>query len=132
MPRRAATIRRPARPKVAPPLFETGGPRAAPLAGPDRLVALDALRGFVLLGILVMNIQLFAMPVAAYVNPTAYGDLTGANLWVWVLSHVFFDQKFMSVFSMLFGAGIVLMSARAGAEAARLHWRRMAWLVVFG
>ena len=43
---------------------------------------MDVLRGFVLLGILVMNIQSFAMPIAAYVNPTAYGDLTGANLTV--------------------------------------------------
>ena len=123
---------RPRRPRVIPALFESGGPQAAPVEDADRLVALDALRGFVLLGILVMNIQSFAMPVAAYANPTAYGDLTGANLWVWIVSHVLFDQKFMAVFSMLFGAGIVLMSARAGEEAARLHHRRMAWLVVFG
>ena len=123
---------RPRRPRVTPALFESGGPRAAPVAESARLVSMDALRGFVLLGILVMNIQSFAMPVAAYVNPTAYGDLTGANLWVWIVSHVFFDQKFMAVFSMLFGAGIVLMAERAGHDAARLHYRRMAWLVLFG
>lgn len=117
---------------MAPPLFEPAGPRVAPVAEADRLVSMDALRGFVLLGILVMNIQSFAMPVAAYVNPTAYGDLTGANLWVWLVGHVFFDQKFMAVFSMLFGAGVVLMSERAGYDAARLHYRRMAWLVAFG
>ncbi len=104
----------------------------APVAESDRLVALDVLRGFVLLGILVMNIQSFAMPFAAYMNPTAYGDLTGANWWVWIVSHVFFDQKFMAVFSMLFGAGIVLMRGRAGDDGARLHQRRMAWLMAFG
>lgn len=93
---------------------------------------MDVLRGFVLLGILVMNIQSFAMPLAAYVNPTAYGDLSGANLWVWIVGHVFFDQKFMAVFSMLFGAGIVLMGARAGAGGPRLHRRRMGWLILFG
>src|SRR5687768_12057786 len=110
----------------------SGTAAAAPVAESDRLVAMDVLRGFVLLGILVMNIQSFAMPIAAYANPTAYGDLTGANLRIWIVSHVFFDQKFMAVFSMLFGAGILLMSGRAGADAPRVHQRRMGWLLVFG
>ena len=105
---------------------------AAPVGERERLIAMDVLRGFVLLGILVMNIQSFSMPIAAYANPTAYGDLTGANLWVWIVSHVFFDQKFMTIFSMLFGAGILLMTARAGDDAGRLHRRRMGWLVLFG
>lgn len=105
---------------------------AGPVTQPDRIPALDVLRGVALLGILVMNIQSFAMPLAAYVNPTAYGDLAGANLWIWIVSHVFFDQKFMTIFSMLFGAGIVLMAARAGADADRLHRRRMGWLLLFG
>jgi uncharacterized protein len=104
----------------------------APVPARDRIVAMDVLRGFVLLGILVMNIQSFAMPIAAYANPTAYGDLTGANLWVWIISHVFFDQKFMTIFAMLFGAGIVLMAARAGDAGGRVHRRRMGWLILFG
>jgi len=105
---------------------------AAPVSERERIVAMDVLRGFVLLGILVMNIQSFSMPFAAYMNPTAYGDLTGANYWVWVAGHVFFDQKFMTIFSMLFGAGILLMTGRAGEDAAALHRRRMGWLVLFG
>jgi uncharacterized protein len=104
----------------------------APVAESDRLVAMDVLRGFVLLGILVMNIQSFAMPFSAYMNPTSYGDLTGANLWVWMVSHLFFDQKFITIFAMLFGAGILLMTSRAGADASRIHRRRMGWLILFG
>ena len=107
----------------------------APLAPAERSSALDILRGFALLGILVMNIQLFAMPGAAYLNPTAYGDLSGPNWWVWVVSHVFFDQKFMTIFSLLFGAGILLFAERAesrGRSARGLHYRRMAWLLLFG
>ena len=77
----------------------------APTRPAERIVAIDILRGFALLGILMMNIQGFAMPAAAYSNPTAYGDLSGANRWVWTLSHVFADQKFMTIFSLLFGAG---------------------------
>ncbi|MDQ3171414.1 MAG: DUF418 domain-containing protein [Acidobacteriota bacterium] len=117
---------------MAPSLFEASDLKAAPVVESDRLVAMDVLRGFVLLGILVMNIQSFAMPIAAYVNPIAYGDLTGANLWIWIVSHVFFDQKFMAVFSMLFGAGILLMGGRTGIDAPRLHQRRMGWLIAFG
>lgn len=105
---------------------------SAPVAEHDRLVAMDVLRGFVLLGILVMNIQSFSMPMAAYPNPTAYGDLAGANLWVWIVSHLFFDQKFMTIFAMLFGAGILLMTGRAGEQAGRMHRRRMGWMLLFG
>ena len=105
---------------------------AAPVAESDRLVAMDVLRGFVLLGILVMNIQSFSMPMSAYMNPTSYGDFTGANLWVWGVSHLFFDQKFITIFSMLFGAGILLMTSRAGDAAGRIHRRRMGWLILFG
>ena len=108
---------------------------AAPVQQADRLTALDTLRGFALLGILVMNIQAFSMPDLAYMNPLAYGDLTGANLWVWVVSHIFFDQKFMTIFSVLFGAGIVLFTTKAetkGERPAALHYRRMAWLLAFG
>src|SRR5688500_4874542 len=103
-----------------------------PVTESERIQAMDILRGFALFGILLMNIQSFSMISAAYINPTAYGDLTGANFLVWALCHVFADQKFVSIFSMLFGAGIVLMSGRAeaaGANAARLHYRRMGWLL---
>lgn len=101
----------------------------------ERIVSLDVLRGFALLGILIMNIQSFSMPGAAYLNPTAYGDLGGANLWTWVASHVLADQKFMSIFSMLFGAGVCLFADRALARtggSAGLHYRRTFWLLVFG
>jgi uncharacterized protein len=112
---------------------------ASPLAGPvtesERIAPLDTLRGFALLGILVMNIQAFSMINAAYMNPSAYGDLTGANWWVWYLSHVLADTKMMTAFSMLFGAGIVLMTSRAEAATGRsagVHYRRMGILVLFG
>ncbi len=99
------------------------------------MVELDLLRGVALLGILPMNIMAFAMPNAAYFNPTLYGDLTGANLWIWALTHLLAAEKFMTIFSMLFGAGILLMADRAtasGRRAGALHIRRMFWLIVFG
>jgi uncharacterized protein len=108
---------------------------AAPVAEPERIASIDVLRGVALLGILLLNIRSFSMPGAAYMNPTAFGDLTGANYWVWYLTQLLGDQKFMSIFSMLFGAGIVLMTTRAeqrSGHSAGVHYRRMAWLILFG
>ncbi len=107
----------------------------SPLALAKRIQSLDVLRGFALLGILVMNVQSFSMPGAAYMNPTAWGDLAGANLAAWLLSHVLADQKFLTLFSMLFGAGVCLFAERAEARsgrAAAVHYRRMFWLLAFG
>jgi uncharacterized protein len=107
----------------------------SPVPHQDRILSIDILRGVAVLGILIMNIQHFSMPQAAYINPTAYGDLNGLNKWVWILSHILASEKFMSIFSMLFGAGILLFSRRAelkGKNSASLHYRRMFWLLVFG
>ena len=111
-----------------------GGAAGGPVAETARIDSIDVLRGFALLGILVMNVQLFAMPEAAYYNPTAYGDLEGANLYVWLAGRLLADQKFMTIFSMLFGAGIVLMTTRAEARGGtgQVHYRRMGWLAVIG
>lgn len=82
-----------------------------------------------------MNIQSFSMPIAAYFNPTAYGDFSGANAVTWFLVHVFVDQKFISLFSILFGASILLFTLKAeekGAGVATLHYRRNFWLLAFG
>ena len=108
---------------------------SGPVTQQERIESLDVLRGVAVLGILVMNIQSFAMIDTAYWNPTSYGDLTGANRIVWLLSHVFTDQKFMTIFSMLFGAGIVLMTSRReakGLPTAGVHYRRMGILWLFG
>ncbi|OUW82377.1 MAG: hypothetical protein CBD74_07140, partial [Saprospirales bacterium TMED214] len=76
-------------------------PTITPTTRSERLVILDVLRGVATLGILIMNIQFFSMISSAYLNPTAFGDLKNANYWVWYLSHLFADMKFMSIFSML-------------------------------
>jgi len=109
--------------------------RIAPTPQSQRIDSLDVLRGFAVLGILLMNIGGFSMASAAYFDPTAYGDLSGANGWVWRVTHVLADLKFMAIFSMLFGAGIVLMTQRSesrGQSPTSLHYRRMLWLIIFG
>jgi uncharacterized protein len=106
-----------------------------PFAPASRILSIDVLRGFAVLGILIMNIQSFSMIFEAYSNPTAYGDLTGLNKWVWVLSHLLASEKFMTIFSMLFGAGVLLFidkARSAGKKAGSLHYRRNFWLLLFG
>ncbi len=96
---------------------------------------MDILRGVAVLGILVMNIQSFAMPSVAYSNPTVYENLSGNDLWVWLMSHIFADQKFMAIFSMMFGASIVMLSQKAQKEHMRstnLQNRRFVFLAIFG
>jgi len=114
--------------------MDEGRVRAAPVAASERIQVLDVLRGVAILGILVVNIQVFSMIDAVYMNPTV-GDLSGVNWWIWSLSFLFFRTKFITLFSMMFGAGIVLMTSRAEAKgigSAAVHYRRTLVLLVIG
>lgn len=112
---------------------------AAPVARAERIASIDVLRGFALLGILLMNIQDFGLPGAAYGNPTLWGGADGANLGYWFANQVLFEGKMRAIFSMLFGAGFLVLASRAearGLEAqaglADIYYRRTMWLLVFG
>jgi len=108
---------------------------AAPVTGAERIASLDTLRGVAVLGILVMNIYWFAMPQMAYGNPLAMGGTELHNLGTWFVTHILFDLKFMGIFAMLFGAGLVLMSRRAEERAApfgRIYFRRQLSLLLIG
>ena len=96
------------------------------MSSPTRVASVDLLRGVCLLGILIMNIQSFAMPHAAYLNPTLFGSLDGADGLAWALGRLGFDCKFLNLFSMLFGASLIL----AGDHTRPV--RRLLWLVVLG
>ena len=100
-----------------------------------RLHSLDTVRGVAVLGILLLNIVSFAMPEAAYINPRAYGGWHGADLVAWAVNFILFDGKMRGLFSLLFGASMLLVIERAAASGhspARTHYSRMAWLLVFG
>ena len=110
-------------------------PSAGPVSAAERLQSLDTLRGIAVMGILVMNVYAFAMPLAAYYNPLVMGGSDALNLGTWFFTHLFFDQKFMSIFSMLYGAGLVMMMNRAEARDAAftpVFFRRSGWLIVLG
>ena len=106
-----------------------------PVVESERLFAVDVLRGFALLGILAMNIVGFGWPKAAYGNPFRGGGFEGIDRGIWFFNHLFFEVKMMTIFSMLFGAGLVLMDQRAEARGARIrgvYYRRILWLLVIG
>ena len=114
----------------------TAGTVFHPVASMDRIGSLDVLRGVALLGILLMNITGFALP-HAYENPTTYGGSEGPNLLVWAMNAMFFEGTMRGIFSMLFGAGVVLLTSRleargVGLETADIYYRRTLWLVLFG
>src|SRR5918992_5643705 len=100
-----------------------------------RIASLDVLRGLGVLGMLAAHIQLFAFPSLARWNPTAYGDLSGVNWWVWLVNSILADGKFISIFAMLVGASILMMAGTSGDRplpAWRTHSLRMTALLALG
>lgn len=113
----------------------TAASEVAPIDTNIRHISLDALRGFAVMGILAMNISAFAMPFMAYFNPTIYGGASGANLASWFFGFLVFDGKMRGLFSLLFGASMMLIISRAvdkGESPAKVHYSRMFWLALFG
>ncbi|MCW8846957.1 MAG: DUF418 domain-containing protein [Gammaproteobacteria bacterium] len=106
----------------------------APLPTPERHQRLDQLRGLAVLGILPVNILLFSGPFAALANPMVWGELRGPNAVAWWLTRLLFEQKFLTLFCILFGAGLVMQRLHLGPgpDAWRVHRRRMAFLFVLG
>ena len=110
-------------------------PRALPVEGAERVGSVDVIRGVALMGILAMNIVGFGWPGAVYSIPIVAPEYDRADLILWGFNHLVFDTKMMTLFSMLFGAGLVLMSDRAegrGAKMAWVYYRRVSWLLVIG
>ncbi|MBT6270333.1 MAG: DUF418 domain-containing protein [Phycisphaerae bacterium] len=109
--------------------------RSKPVALSERIASLDVLRGVAVLGILLMNIVSFSMVTAAYELPTVYNDMAGPDWWTWLVLHYIADTKFMSIFSILFGAGVCIFMERAnskGHSVWKLQTSRMGWLFVIG
>ena len=89
-------------------------------SAPVRIATLDIVRGVAVMGILAMNIVAFAMPFQAYMNPTAFGLESPADVGSWLVSFIFIDGKMRGLFSLLFGASTLLVIERA--EAAGGAW----------
>lgn len=94
----------------------------------ERNVTLDFVRGVAILGILLLNISAFGLPKAAYLNPAWYGDITTSDAWTWAVLDLFAQAKFLTLFALLFGAGLQMLLPRGK------HWiqSRLTLLVLLG
>ena len=101
----------------------------------NRIASLDVIRGVAVLGILAANIAAFGLPAPAYFSPAALGRPGVADLIAWGLTFVVVEGKMRGLFTLLFGASMLLVVERAeasGDNPAKVHYARMAWLFAFG
>jgi hypothetical protein len=84
----------------------------------QRINPIDLLRGVALPGILLMNVVGMALPDPAYWDPSGYGGQTGWNLGVFFINSFLTERSMRGIFSMLFGAGVILFTARKEAEGS--------------
>ena len=109
--------------------------KAGPVAQSDRIVILDSLRGFAILGILLMNIPGFSMANNGH-DPSILNEFGSINFRIWYVIDWVFAGTQRALFSMLFGAGIILFingkeKRISGMLPADYFFRRQLWLMVF-
>lgn len=114
----------------------TGTATLSPTGLTQRINSVDVVRGVALLGILLMNINGFGL-FWAYNDPTITGGSTGWNLRVWWIANMFFEGTMRGMFSMVFGAGVILFTSRSSPAISSdsvtdAYFRRILWLVLFG
>lgn len=105
------------------------------MASSKRITNLDFIRGFAVLGILVINVISFGLPITAMINHSAYGTENLLDWVVVVISSVFFEYKMMGLFSMLFGVGLMIFLDNAKQKVKRpklLSFWRNFLLLLFG
>ena len=107
-------------------------PHPAPTVPGQRIEAIDVIRGFALLGILLMNILAFGLPFRAYFDPTVDGAVSGVDFGVYFTVELFAEGVMRALFSMLFGAGVVILATGERAKSAGVYYRRQLLLLAFG
>ena len=90
----------------------------------------DVVRGFALLGILLVNILSFGAISAMAFNPSL-GFSLPSDIWIWGAVELTAEGAMRALFSMLFGAGVLLFLER-GEDRGKLHFKRTFWLLIFG
>tara|TARA_B100000575_G_C23085200_1_gene625385 strand:- start:327 stop:1472 length:1146 start_codon:yes stop_codon:yes gene_type:complete len=101
----------------------------------QRITNLDFIRGFAVLGILVINVISFGLPITALINHSSYGAESLLDWVVIVISSVFFEYKMMGLFSMLFGVGLMIFLDNAKQKVKKpklLSFWRNCLLLLFG
>ena len=108
---------------------------ARPTASSERIEFLDVLRGVALLGILMVNLPFLGLPLSVAGDAPSLWEGGGASAWTAALVRGLAENKFMGLFSLLFGMGLALQVDRAearGVNPRSFYPRRLAVLAVFG
>ena len=106
-----------------------------PVTESQRIRSIDTLRGFALLGILLLNIIAFSGPLATYYDPSANNGISGLNLATAMLVDIWAEGAFRAIFSMLFGAGLLIFFEKPNVDRKALksvYYRRTWLLIGFG
>lgn len=104
-------------------------------AAPDRIAALDLIRGIAVLGILAVNIAGFAGGPIGVLSPNFPAPGTAADSWAYGGIFLIFEGKLRALFTLMFGASMLLFIERAearGRDGGMLQARRLIWLMLFG
>ena len=122
--------------QAEPPTEDTSPPAPdTPVSLADRIGSIDVLRGVAVLGIFLVNSLTFDMPAPGFMNPNLPGfDHPGSD-FAYALVFMVAMHKFMPIFSMLFGAGILLFTGRVEARhghSGRRWFARQGWLWAIG
>ena len=117
---------------MAEPAPAPTGQVAAPLPPAERIESIDVVRGFALLGILLMNILGFGLAPPAYSDPTADGATQGIDFALFLGVDFLSEGVMRALFSMLFGAGIVIFACGPRAKPIGVYYRRQLLLLGFG
>jgi uncharacterized protein len=100
----------------------------------ERIGALDFVRGVAVLGILAINVTGFWGPLLATFSPAMPRIEPGGALW-FIAAYVLFEGKMRGLFTLLFGASMMLFAdaaERRGAHPDLMQARRLVWLMLFG
>ena len=88
--------------------------KSAPISKQERIVPIDIIRGFALLGIFLVNMAAFHSPVFMI----SYPEYTGSDFWLDLFLQMFVQTKFYTIFSFLFGLGFFIFMSRATKRVA--------------
>ncbi len=109
--------------------------RSMSTSQPTRYETIDVVRGVAVMGILLMNIIAFSMPADAVLTPDTWLPEGFGNRTIWALSFILIDNKMRGLFSLLYGASMLILVTRTeavGRNGMARHFKRSFWLLIFG
>ncbi|MDQ0245469.1 uncharacterized protein J2S09_003046 [Bacillus fengqiuensis] len=109
--------------------------KSTPISAKERIISIDIIRGFALLGIFLVNMPAYHSPDFMMQIYGMHKEHTGIDYWVDLFFQLFIQTKFYTIFSFLFGLGFYIFMNRAeqkGLQTTRLFTRRLAALLLFG